>query len=46
MTVIYANPKEAAALEAGGSFRLAEVIKNPWRPDIGPTGWVNVYESP
>ena len=45
LTLIYANPTMADALEASGAFRLVEVIKNPLRPDIGPTGWVNVYES-
>jgi len=45
LTLIYANPTMADVLDATDAFRLVEVIKNPLRPDIGPTGWVNVYES-
>lgn len=45
VTVIYANPTLAEIFDESRLFRRAEVIKNPWRPDIGPSGWVNIYES-
>lgn len=45
VTVIYANPRGADVLETSAPFERVDVIKNPWRPDIGPSGWVNVYRS-
>lgn len=45
LTLIYGYPKMKSAIERSSRFRLAEVIRNPLRPDIGETGWVHVYES-
>jgi SAM-dependent methyltransferase len=45
MTLIYANPTMASVIERTGAFELVDVIRNPLRPDIGPSGWASVYEA-